>query len=164
MLYKLTDENAQTYGNTQWGEGVTHEGTGEGGLCGPGWIHAYTDPILAVMLNPIHADFINPRLWECEGAVCKSDNGLKVGCRRLTTIREIPMPIVSAVQRIAFGILCTKTCYHDDGWNSWADQWISCRNRSAKAADAARAAAAGAARAAADINLPAIAQQAMAVK
>ena len=27
MLYKLTDENGRTHGDTQWGPGVTHEGT-----------------------------------------------------------------------------------------------------------------------------------------
>ena len=66
MLYKLTDENDRTYNDTQWGEGVTHETSGEGKLCGEGWIHAYIDPLLAVFLNPIHACFTNPHMWEAE--------------------------------------------------------------------------------------------------
>ena len=39
-LYKLTDSRGKTWGDTQWGPGVSHSGTGEGELCGSGWIHA----------------------------------------------------------------------------------------------------------------------------
>lgn len=39
-LYKLTDSHGRTYNDTQWGPGVTHEASGEGELCGPGWLHA----------------------------------------------------------------------------------------------------------------------------
>ena len=143
-LFKLTDSNGQTYGGIQWGEGVTHEGTGEGELCGPGWIHAYTDPVLAVMLNPIHAEFTNPRLWEAEGEVSKTDFGLKVGCRRLTTVRELQLPEVSIEQRIRFGILCAKLVMVNDttGWNLWADRWLNGTDRTARAATRAAHAAA----------------------
>ena len=65
-LYKLTDGDGQTMSGTQWGPGVSHSGTGEGELCGPGWIHAYEHPLIAVLLNPIHANIQNPRLWEAE--------------------------------------------------------------------------------------------------
>lgn len=61
-LYKLTNQNGQTYNQTQWGENVSHSGTGQGELCGPGWIHAYTSPLLATLFNPIHAAFSNPQL------------------------------------------------------------------------------------------------------
>lgn len=53
--YKLTDENHQTRNETQWGENITHYTNGEGELCGPGWLHYYNDPLLAVLLNPVHA-------------------------------------------------------------------------------------------------------------
>ena len=140
-LYKLTDANAQTHNGCQWGEGVTHEGTGEVDLCGPGWIHAYTDPLLAVLLNPIHADFASPRLWECEGEVVKNDCGLKVGCKSLTTLRDILLPEVTTEQHIHFAVLCARAVCHDEGWNAWAGQWLSGEDRSARAAWAAWAAA-----------------------
>ena len=124
-LYKLTDENGYTYGGCQWGKGVEHLAAGTGELCGPGWLHAYTDPLLAVLLNPIHANFRNPRLWEAEGDVGKEDDGLKVGCTRLKTIREIPLPAVSLEARVRFGILCSKHTYEDPAWNAWADKWLS---------------------------------------
>ena len=82
-LYKLTNAKDQTYGETQWGEGVEHTTDGFGDLCGPGWLHAYTDPLLAVLLNPLHAGFCTPHLWEAEGEIGRNDNGLKVGCKRL---------------------------------------------------------------------------------
>ena len=73
-LYKLTNENGQTYNKTQWGEGVVHTADGTGNLCSKRWIHAYADPLLAVLLNPIHANFHNPQLWEAEGSdPAKSD-------------------------------------------------------------------------------------------
>ena len=134
ILYKLTDENGYTRAGESnaclWGENVSHSGTGKGMLCTEGWIHAYTSPLLAVLLNPIHADIENPRLWEAQGVVEKSDKGLKVGCKTLTTIREIPLPEISSNQRIAFAILCTKEVCQDKKWNLWADKWLSGEGRS----------------------------------
>jgi len=130
-LYKLTDENGQTHNKTQWGEGVTHEGTGEGELCGPGWIHAYTHPLLAVFLNPIHANFKNFQLWEAEGEIDKTDNGLKIGSRKLTTLKIIKLPVVGTTNRVAFGLLCAKEVDKHKSWNHWADDWLSGKNRSA---------------------------------
>ena len=149
-LYKLTDEYGQTYNNTQWGENVTHTASGEGELCGPGWIHAYTHPLLAVLLNSIHADFRSPILWEAEGEVGKTDHGLKVGTTSLTTIKQIPLPKITTEQRVRFAILCARAagCVHP-GWREWADNWMSGRDRSKKAAAWAAAAALAAEEAAA---------------
>jgi hypothetical protein len=38
-------------------------------LCGPGWLHAYESPLVAAFMNPIHADFRKPRLFEAEGKI-----------------------------------------------------------------------------------------------
>ena len=95
-LYKLTDENSQTYNSTQWGPNVSYSTSGEGDLCGRGWLHAYTHPLLAVLLNPIHANFKNPILWEAEGIVGKSDYGLKIGCKKLTILRQIEIRTITA--------------------------------------------------------------------
>jgi len=41
IYYKLTDSKCRTRPRCRnkclWGEGVTHEASGEGNLCGPGW-------------------------------------------------------------------------------------------------------------------------------
>ena len=105
-LYKLTDKNDKTYNKTQWGENVTHEATGEGDLCTEGWFHAYTHPLLAVLLNPIHANLSNPHLWEAEGEIGNDDHGLKVGCKKLTTIKRLNLPEITSEQIVRFAILC----------------------------------------------------------
>jgi hypothetical protein len=140
-LYKLTDGDGKTWGGTQWGPGVSHSGTGEGELCGPGWIHAYEHPLIAVLMNPLHGDFENPRLWEAEGEVALRDGQIKCGCKTLTTIREIPLPAVTTEMHVRFAILCAKEVCACLSWNAWADKWLSGEDRTQAAAAAAAAAA-----------------------
>lgn len=141
--YKLTNHNGQTRGPTQWGENITHKAVGSSDrLCTESWIHFYRDPILAVLVNPIHARFSNPRLWE--GFVPEGEElhePLKSGSRIFTTTREITLPRITRTQRTIFGILCAKVMYHDPAWNTWADNYISGKDRSIASAAAARAAA-----------------------
>lgn len=144
-LYKLTDVNDQTYGRMQWGPGVTHTATGPGMvLCTTDFIHAYTHPLLAVFLNAIHANFRGPHLWESEGCIVKSDHGLKVGVKTLTTLRRVDLPQPNAVQTIAFGILCAKHVYLGADWVRWANNWLSGKGRYNKEAAFAASAAASA--------------------
>lgn len=149
LLYKLTDQDHKTragYDNeTQWGEGIEHSAKGDASedLCSDGWLHAYTDFLLAVLLNPVHANIRKPVLWEAEGYVGKSD-GCKVGCRKLKTVRIIPLPKVTIEQRVRFAILCVKQIYADAQWNAWADTWLIGKDRSHLAAAKASAAAAAA--------------------
>ena len=141
--YKLTNQDNKTFGGCKWGEGVTHETSGEGGLCGPGWLHAYSNPLLAVFLNPIHAKIKNHKLWECIGdGRCLDDRGLKCGFTRLTTVKEISLPEVTTEQRVAFAILCAKEVYKDPEWSAWANEWLSGKDRTRESARAAARAAA----------------------
>lgn len=99
-LFKLTDGHGCTMGQTQWGEGVKHSvavdlAAAEPELCSDTVIHAYRFLELGLLLNPVHANFRldgkGLRVWEAEGdVVVESWN--KVGCRELTTIKEIPVP------------------------------------------------------------------------
>ena len=142
MLYKLTDEKDHTYGGCQWGKGVTHTADGQGELCTEHWIHAYRDPILAVMMNPIHGryDLALAHLWECEGEGGK-DDGTKLGCTTLTTVTRMELPTVTTEQRVRFGILCAREVHHEAVFLAWSDAWLSGQDRSEKAASAAWAAA-----------------------
>ena len=144
--YKLTDQNLQTYNGFQCELGVKKTTSGEGNLCSPGWLHYYHSPLLAVLLNPIHANIKSPRLFEikAEGKHL-DDNGLKGGCTEMTLVKELKLPAVTLAQKIAFGILCAKEVEKDVAWNLWADKWLSGEDRSK---DAAAAYAAYAARAA----------------
>jgi len=140
-LFKLTDSCGKTRNDTQWGPGVSHSGTGKGELCGPGWIHAYEHPLIAVLMNPIHARVKTPRLWEAEGEIAIRDGQIKCGCKTLTTIREIPLPKITTEMRVRFAILCAKEVCADLPWNAWADKWLSGEDRSEAAAGAAAGAA-----------------------
>lgn len=146
-LYKLTDRKDQTFKGTQWGEGVTHTASGEGDLCGPGWLHAYEDPVVAVLLNPVHAEFAEPHLWLAEGVVGLREHRLKVGCTELTTVKRIPLPKVTTEQRVRFGILCAMEAVEAVEahgaykgsllWIRWANKWLSGEDRTAAEAEAA---------------------------
>lgn len=144
-LYKLTDKNWETYNHTKWGPGVTHRARpGKGNLCSPYYIHAYTDPWIAILTNPIHANIKNPVLWEARGRVVLSD-GLMVGGKTITTINIIEAPSFKLEDCVCFAIFCAKQVYHDSRWNKWADDYLSDKDRSEKAALAAREEAAAAA-------------------
>src|SRR3990167_3450605 len=114
MDCKLTDKDGQTHGGCQWGENITHDATGKSeGLCSDGWIHYYTDPLVAVFMNPAHASFElqTMRLWEflAEGEVLTEWD--KSGCKKGTTIREIPLPILSLEQRVEVAIRLSLLVY-----------------------------------------------------
>lgn len=138
-LYKLTTQDDFTRkgcsNETRWGEGVTHTAPGHGELCTEAYIHAYTSPLLAVFMNPVHGNFHNPKLWQCEGTVENWGNGTKVGCTSLTTEHTIPLPSVTTTQRVAFGILCALEVNNSDSFKKWAYRWLAGEDRGA--ADAA---------------------------
>ena len=60
-VYKITNKNGRSRpghsNETQWGPNVTHTTSGEGELCGPGWLHGYHHPLLAVLLNLAHGAY-----------------------------------------------------------------------------------------------------------
>ena len=155
-VYKLTNEKGQTHGDTQWGRGVTHAATGKGtDLCSNAVIHFYRDPLLAVLANPIHANFSRCRLWECEAEDIVAEDALKGGCKKLTTLKKIKAPRVNKNQRVRWAILCALEVYHEESFVKWANSWLDKTDRSKLAARAVWAAgaaswAAGAAAVAAD--------------
>ena len=132
LVYKITDEYGETRGNTVWGEGVSHEAPGEGELCGAGWIHCYIDPLIAAFMYRIHVPFMNPILWEAEAEPpFKYEGQLKMGCRKLTTIRKIPMPFIDIEQRVEIAIRCAlSTESSTDAFTTWANNWLAGIDRS----------------------------------
>jgi hypothetical protein len=168
-MYKLTDQRMQTRNGFQWELNKTYTTNGKGYLCGPGWLHVYEHPLLAVLLNPIHADIKNPRLFRCKiGGKCLKNKGLKCGYTKVTLTKELQLPQLTLTQRIAFGILCAKQVYKNKRWNTWANDWLSNKNRNNIDAAAYAAYAAAYAAYAADainnINLFQIAKQALKYK
>jgi len=134
-VYKLTDQNMQTHYGCQWTLGVEKTTDGSGELCSSGWLHAYTDPLLAVLLNPIHADIDNPRMFIAEASgKSKSDHGLKVGYTSMKLVEEMPVPDVTSERRVRFAILCAKEVRRNKKWNAWANKWLSGKDRSIESA------------------------------
>jgi len=178
---KLTDQNLKAHDGFQWEIGKWVTTSGEGELCTEGWLHCYSHILLAVLLNSIYGDIKNPRAWKVQvRGKKKIDCGLKYGFTKMRLLEELPLPEITTTQRVAFGILCALEVYKEPRFVEWAQNWLSGKDRSQKAAEAAWAAGAvaevawaawaEAARAAAwaatekEINLIAIAKQAMKIK
>ena len=137
---KLTNKDGYTKNQTLWGENITHEATGSSNqaLCSDGWIHFYEHPLIAVFMNPVHAQLNEPRLYSCliEGEIEK-DGQLKSGCKKLTTLSRLPLPVITSEQRIEIGIRCAMIVYKEQHWSLWAQKWLSGEDRTKKSADAA---------------------------
>lgn len=127
--YKLTDQDMQTKNNFQWELNKIYrieEINKHKPLCTEYWFHVYSSPLLAILLNPIHANISNPRLFKC---ICKglhkTDRGLKEGFTQVELTEELKLPEIISNQKIAFGILCAKEVYKEGSWNRWADNWLN---------------------------------------
>ena len=107
--YKLTDADMRTHSGYQWALGKTPTPcSGKGPLCTSGWFHYYLDPILAVLLDPIHAGIgAEARLFRAEvGGEILHDRGLKAGCTEMTLVEELPVPTITIAQRVLFAQKC----------------------------------------------------------
>jgi len=124
-LYKLTERNMTTYnGRTRWTIGVRSKGkTGNRGLCSSSCYHAYASPEHAVIFNEIHGQYRNPKLFEAEGNV-KWDDKMKVGCRSLVLLRELPIPTIPTVVRVACALLYSLPLIRNRVWGDWAIGWL----------------------------------------
>jgi hypothetical protein len=134
-LYKLTDQGGKTQHDTLWGEGVTNTADVElpAVLGTSSVVHAYISKHLALLLNPVHADIANPKLWLAEGEIVVSD-GTKVGCRSLTTVKEIELPVWTPEMKVEFAIRCALEVYKEESFVEWASNWLSGKDRSEESA------------------------------
>ena len=64
--YKLTDSKMRTFNGFQWELEKWYKKTRERDLCSPDWLHFYSNPLVGLFLNPIHANIKNPRLFRAE--------------------------------------------------------------------------------------------------
>jgi hypothetical protein len=140
MKCKLTTQDMKTMAGTvnevKWeiGKWVTAKGSPNLGLCSTGYIHWYNDPIVAILLNPLHAHIRNPRLWEVETkGIEVEDNGLKFGSTELRLIQELTIPTISIEQYIKIALLCVKSVCSDQIFDIWLNNWIANVDRSLKA-------------------------------
>lgn len=140
MNCKLTTQEMTTHKGFQWEIGKREVITTIGGeLCSPDFFHYYSDPLLAVFLNLVHADIINPRLFRVEvGGEILSDMGLKFGSKEMILTDELELPVITLIQKVAFGILCALEVNHDPMFVTWGNNWLSDFDRSSGGAVYAR--------------------------
>jgi hypothetical protein len=110
-------------------------------LCTKGWIHAYPteNVVLALMVNPIHANFKPARAWQAEGCGRSKSADLKIGYEIVTVLREVAIPDITVEQRVRFAICCALQVCKDESFCKWANSWLSGEDRSKRAAAAAAA-------------------------
>lgn len=139
IRYKLTTQDMKTrkgaHNEITWVPGKWYESAWKLSesvdcLCSSRYIHWYSDPLIAVLMNQVHADIENPRLWKCEiSGKTLLDKQFKGGSRRVRLIKEIPLPELSELQRIECAIRCTKQIFYDEDWTKWADDWLENKDR-----------------------------------
>ena len=138
MLFKVTDEHGQTKGHDgtvyQWGpfiwnEAASSKARGE-------WVEegifVYDAELIAAFFAPLI--FVKPKLWSARGEVISSDKHFGVLCRGLTTLSELPLPVITPIQRTHFAILSALSVYESGRFIAWADAWLKGTDRSAEAA------------------------------
>ncbi len=143
-VWKLTTAEHTTHNGTLWGEGVSNPKgvlTGRGGLCGSGFYHGYDSPYLAILLNPIHANIVEPVLWQAEWrGTRENDNGLKFGATEFRTVQIVEAPRFTTEQQVAFSIFCAALVWDEStcpAWQEWSVKWLSGEDRSQSAESAA---------------------------
>jgi hypothetical protein len=132
---KLTKQDMTTRNGLQWTVGEWKETSGTGELCGPGWLHCYKTPLLAVLHNPIHACITNPLVWVVEvDGKCKKDGAFNEGWTKMRLVERAELPEVTTTQRQVYAILCALEVAPSETWRAWAHRWLSGEDRSIESA------------------------------
>jgi len=138
--YKLLTQEMTSHNNTKWELNVPVTIEKEGNkMCTDQVLHCYNHPLLAVILNPIHANIKNPKLFEIEVDKIVNSDGLKFASKSQTLVKEITLPEISLEHKIQFAIKVAKLTCKDEKWNLWADKWLNGSDRSKESAYAANA-------------------------
>lgn len=147
IAYKWFCSDLTTFNHCQWALEEWKEVSGDGKLCGPGWLHAFPTLLLAVLHKPACLSEEYNVLCEIEYEGCVRDEGFKLGATRMRPLRQIEPPQVTTEQIVEYAIRVSQEalCLADVSipvWKTWAEKWLSGEDRTAHvAADAARAAA-----------------------
>ena len=150
LAYKLITQDRKTRAGrsneTTWPIGEWREATGNllQGLCSDAYMHCYSDPYLALFLNPIHAGLTDPIVCEVEvDGECTHDGQIKSGYRGMRVVRDLDIPAPTMEQYVEFAIRCAMSLPGSaPEFVQWATDWLTGKDRSAAAAADAAADAA----------------------
>jgi len=140
ICYKMTNADMQTYNGFQWSLGEWVETSGEGWLCGSGWIHVFETPELAVWVCQGLVTYRPTRLFRCECGGRRLDGGtFKRGYTRVRLVEELPLPEIPINAQIRASIIVAQKVWsgRSAGWDAWAEKWLSGKDRSHASARAA---------------------------
>lgn len=134
--WKILKPDLTTHNGCQWVPGKWKKVEGTGLLCSEGWLHGYRDARLAVVHNPIHANYDPCVLWiaEVKGKVLHEDY-MKSGWSEMRLIEPVAVPAVTTEQRIRYAIKCAWLINNNPVWKKWAVDWIREENRSRQRAE-----------------------------
>jgi len=138
MKIKLLNSDLTTYGGQRWVVGEWRDAapghcrhctpTAHCRHCTPTALHGYTSPELAVLLNPIHGQFVAPVAYEYEHLGEHYCDGLKTYMPRQRIIGEpITLPVFTTRQRVVFAIHATRLVLRPatiPEWDTWADAYL----------------------------------------
>lgn len=142
IKYKLTSQNMTTHNGFRWEAEKTYTiANPRPELCSDGVFHFYDSPEAAVMMNPAHANILNPRLWEVEIDDMIAHDGTKGACYSMALVRELPLPQITTTQRVAIAIHCALSVHGNADFKKWAKKWLENIDRSESVAQAAARAA-----------------------
>ncbi|MEE8481990.1 MAG: hypothetical protein V3S12_01425 [Acidiferrobacterales bacterium] len=88
-------------------------------------------PLVAIMLNPWHAQLDNPKMLKMHFTTELDDTNDPIF---RTNVCEVPMPEATTDQKIIFALLVIKQVYKNTEFNQWAEKWITGSDRGAASA------------------------------
>jgi hypothetical protein len=112
-IYKITKPDSTTKNNTSWGKHITRmaDSSKPAKLCTEGVIHGYRSALRASLFNILFTGYSTgwPQLWVAEGVIVVEDC-VKIGCRGMTTLYQVPFPLISVDEKVKiFKLLDEKT-------------------------------------------------------
>ena len=134
LYCKWLGQNMETWEDPKWEVGVPKELPVRNNLklYEQGLFHYSPHPLIATL--SVDFDDNYKKLYEVlpEGMIVEGNN--ICGSTKLTLVKELEIPKVTLIQKIAFRIMCAKEIYKEPTFVEWANKWLSGENRSEKLA------------------------------
>jgi len=121
--YLLTDLNGKTRRGTTIETNRKNGKRQHGDIVSQNVWECADTSLLAIMINPLHAECVRPRLFEIRGEFKQDRNTVhRVG--------EIVLPDVSPEQKLAFAMYCVRSLVPDHTFGAWVERWLANIDRS----------------------------------